>query len=114
MAKLAKVTLAGTIAWTAAVVCYNAIFPWADWPGSSDGEIVLLSLLPPFVTVLGFFLLKWALGEAFLDWIKGNQSRISSFVIIGLIALSVFNSSTAAENAASAEYAATEARDACT
>lgn len=109
-----KVTLAGTVTWTAAVAGYNAIFEWTRWPWDRYGEpeIVLLCLLPPLVAVIAFLLFRWAMGEAFVDWFKGNRSRLTSLIFGALLVLSVLNSRSAATNAEDAYDMARSANDA--
>jgi len=110
--KILRITMAGTVTWTATVFAYNAIFRWAEWPwsGYSEGELTLLSFSPPAVLLLGYFMFRWAVGEgALFGWLQSNRPRLTTLVLTALLTFSAFQSRTAAESADQAFSAASEA-----
>lgn len=113
MKGLIKIILAGTATWTAAVFSYNAIFQWAQWPWAwgSEGEILLLSLLPPLVMLFGFILFKWAMGDTFMVWLAENKTKIGSVLLFALLLSATHNASIAASSAEHASHMASEAYD---
>jgi ABC-type Fe3+ transport system permease subunit len=117
-----RITVAGTVTWIAAVFAYNAIFHWAEWPWAwaSEHTITVMSLAPPAVLLVGYFMFRWAVGEQVLiGWLQNSKPRLTTVVLAALLAFSAFQSRSAAENAAEAvsaafqaESSASESRDA--
>jgi hypothetical protein len=113
MKKGIKVFIAGSIIWLAFVTTINASFDWKNFPWEryASGELMALYTLPPITLALSYWMMKWAFGPEFLEWLKSNKPKVSSLLFFVIISFAAINAGVAAGNSEDAYDIASEAND---